>query len=471
MPPAVRVGVLVLLAVQQHPTLLQQFDDAGIGFHHVLAGKVLGFRQEHAVASHRIVDIQLVLLAHHEVILAVSRGSVHRAGTGFSGDVIAENDRHLPLQEAVLQQLIFQRSALAATQHLDLFQAEAPGTGLSQLLGQQQCPALPFDQHIIQLRMQAHRHIGRQCPGCGGPDRHRDLTAVVGATGGIESGGVHCGKRHIDGGGVLVLILHLGLGQGRTAVHAPMHWLEALVHMAVIDNTRQRAHDIGLELEVHGQVGIEPVPDDTHADKIGTLAIDLSGSVVTAFFAKLLRAHLDARFTHLLLDIEFNGQAVTVPARHIGGIEARQGPRLDDNILEDLVDGMAQVQFTVGIGGAIVQDEFRATGAGLADFLIQVHVLPFFQSLGFPLGQAGFHGEGRFRQVQCVFVITHMSVNDTLPAGTRPVSYRCPLQCFVSVLPLNRISVLPAVCAGNSLQCAGHTALFPGREGALPDWP
>ena len=179
------------------------------------------------------------------------------------------------------------------------------------------------------------------------------------------------------------------------------------MQVTVLYDTPQGAHDIGLEGKIHGEVGIEPVAQHAHAHEILALSVHLAGGVVATALAKLGGAYLDPGFTDFFLYIQFDGQAVAIPAGHIGCVEAVQGPGLDDDVLENLVHGVTEVQLTVGVGRAIVEDVFRPPGAHRPDFPVQVHVLPLLQSLGLALGQAGLHGEGRARQVQAVFVFTH----------------------------------------------------------------
>ncbi len=56
-------------------------------------------------------------------------------------------------------------------------------------------------------------------------------------------------------------------------------------------------------------------------------------------------------------DLVLDRQAVAVPARHVGRVEAGQRLRADDDVLEDLVDRVADVDVAVGVGRAVVQDE------------------------------------------------------------------------------------------------------------------
>jgi hypothetical protein len=50
-------------------------------------------------------------------------------------------------------------------------------------------------------------------------------------------------------------------------------------------------------------------------------------------------------------------QAVAIPARHERHIEPRHQLRADDQVLEHLVQQVAEVDVAVGIGRAVVEDE------------------------------------------------------------------------------------------------------------------
>ena len=210
-----------------------------------------------------------------------------------------------------------------------------------------------------------------------------------------------------------------------------MHRLEALVQVTVVDDARQGANDVRLEFEVHGQVRVIPVTNHPHADKIRALAIHLPRRILATLLAELGGRDLDARFTHLLLDIQFDRQTVAIPPRDIRRIKTIQGSGLDDNILENLVHRVTQMQVAIGIGRAVVQDKFGATGTCLANLFIQAHFLPFFQALGLALGQAGFHRKCRFGQIQCVFVVSHnLSHKISVPAEPVPRILYVPRNVF-----------------------------------------
>jgi hypothetical protein len=63
-----------------------------------------------------------------------------------------------------------------------------------------------------------------------------------------------------------------------------------------------------------------------------------------------------------LLDLVLDRQAVAVPARHVGRVEAGQRLGTDDDVLEDLVHRVADVDVAIGVRRAVVQHEARPPG-------------------------------------------------------------------------------------------------------------
>ena len=93
------------------------------------------------------------------------------------------------------------------------------------------------------------------------------------------------------------------------------------------------------------------------------LQVDVLFGVLAAGAADFDGGHLRLFGAQVVIDLDLDGQAVAVPAGHVGRVEARHGLRFDDEVLEDLVEGGAQVDAAVGVGRAVVQDVGGAAGA------------------------------------------------------------------------------------------------------------
>ncbi len=402
-----RVAVLEFLGVHQRAALAQHVDDVIVRGEHVLAGEQLGIRQEAAVVADRVVDLEAVLDAGVEVVLAVAGRGVHRAGAGIEGDVIAEHHDRLAVVEWMTHALPVEQFALTVGDNVVIVDSVTRHRVLHQFLGEQQTflavLGSGFDKHVLQFRVQRDRQVGRQRPRRRGPDhhRHRAFARVVGRAvqRADETGFIHDAETHVDRGRSLVAVIDLGLGQRRTAIGAPVHRFVALGNVAVFDDLAERANDVGLGFEIHRQVRVVPVAEHAEADEVLALVVDLRQREFAAGPAKLVGLDLDSDLAELFLDLVLDRQAVAVPAGHVGRILAVQRARLDDHVLEDLVDRVADVDVAVGVGRAVVQHVALAPGARVANLLVKILVLPILQALGLALGEIAAHRELGIRQV------------------------------------------------------------------------
>src|SRR5450830_1423977 len=397
--PAVHVAVLDGIGLHQRANFTQLVDDHLVGFEDELAAKELQRWHVNAIALHWVDDVivdHAVFFADHEVVDAIGRRAVNHTGTRTQFNIVSQVHRRQAVVERVTEIDQFQRGAGGGRDHRTL-QFVASQTVLDHLFGQHQQAITDIHQGVREFRVYVQRLVGGDGPRGGGPDHDGGrLGQACQAKGLGQLGVVGDREGHVDGRGLLVFVLDFRLSQGRTAVEAPVHGLEALEHETALDDFGQRADFTGFVLEVHGFVRVGPVTQDTQADELGLLPFDLLGGIGTAQLAGFIGAQVLA-VGHF--DFVFDRQAVAVPARDIRRVETRKGLRADDHVLENLVQRMTDVNRAVGVRRAVVQDEFRTILANLAQLSVQANTVPALQDLRFALWQAGLHWEGGVRKV------------------------------------------------------------------------
>ena len=397
--PTVHVAVADGLGVQQSTDFAQLIDDGRVGLPDELAAEELQGRRVHTIALDRVEDVVVdhaVAFAGHEVVFTVGRRGVNHTGTGAQLHVVGQVYRRQAIVERMAEIDQFQGRTRGSRDHRT-FQAVAGQAGRHQFLGQDQQALAGVHQCVVELRVDVQRLVGRNGPRGGGPDHDGCGLGQLGqAKGGGQLVFVSHREGHVDGGGLLVLILDFRLGQGRTAIEAPVHWLEPLEYEATLDHFRQGADFAGLVGKVHGLVGVVPVTQNTQADELGLLALDLLGGIGTAQLAGLVRGQILA-VGHF--DLVLDRQAMAVPTRYVGRVETGQGLGANDHVLEDLVQRMTDVNLAIGIGRAVVQNELGTILANLAQLSVQANAVPTLQNLWFALRQAGLHWEGGVRKV------------------------------------------------------------------------
>ena len=115
------------------------------------------------------------------------------------------------------------------------------------------------------------------------------------------------GKHHVDGKGGFILVLHLGLGQRRGTDHTPVNRLIALHQMAAFGNFTEGANNIGLVLVVNTQIGIVPFTENTEANKVFLLPLNLAQSIVATLLTKGLVVNFGTGLAVLLFHLMFDG--------------------------------------------------------------------------------------------------------------------------------------------------------------------
>ena len=96
---------------------------------------------------------------------------------------------------------------------------------------------------------------------------------------------------------------------------------------------------------------------------------------------------------------------MTIPARNIRSVFSAQSLRFNNHVFQDFINRMTDMNFTVCIRWAIVQNKLLASGACLTDFLIQADTFPTRQHLRLALGQIATHRKFGIGQIQRRFVL------------------------------------------------------------------
>ena len=259
----------------------------------------------------------------------------------------------------------------------------------------------------------ADGEVGGQGPRCGRPDDdvHRGRHNVAAHAPRQFRRFTH-GKADVNGIGGFVFVFDFRFGKRGAAVQTPVHRLVTVHHMAAGNDVAQGADDARFGLRLHGEIGMRPVAKDAEADEIGFLHLDLARRISAAGGAEFGGADFGARFADLLLHFLLNRQAVAVPAGNVGAVETEQMAGFGDDIFQDFVKRMADVNGTVGIGRAVVQDKFRRISEGGALFAVNIGLFPESEHLRLTLRQIAAHRKSGFGKVQRIFIVCHEGVPD-----------------------------------------------------------
>ncbi len=369
-------------------------------------GKMLHLGDEAPIVVDRVVDAQPERAAQLVVLFAVAGRDVHEPGTSVHRDERRRRDRAGTIDPGVTVLEAGQRVARHRRQPARPLQARQLCERIGQLGRDDQRLPPPFQRDVFLLGMHGDRQVGRQRPRRRGPDRQRRL-------GRRRCRRQRAGERepHVHRRRALLLVLDLGLGERGLAVHAPVHGLQPLVHEPSPDQASELTHDHALVRGSHRHVGVVPIAEYAKSLELVPLDVDELQRVFAAAtdlldgVHRLAHVHTGPVEPELLVHLVLDGQPMAIPARHVDRVEAGHRARLHDDVLEDLVQHVAQVNVAVGVRRSVVQDPQRAIRGHLAQPLVDADLFPPGEHPGLGLGQVGLHGKVGFWQVQRGFVV------------------------------------------------------------------
>src|SRR5262249_14365810 len=85
-------------------------------------------------------------------------------------------------------------------------------------------------------------------------------------------------------------------------------------------------------------------------------------------------------------------------------------PRLDHEVLEDLVERRPEVNLPVRVRRSVVEDELRRAAPRAADLSVEIHGRPTLERFGLGGLQAGFHGKVGPWQGYGIFPLGHLVI-------------------------------------------------------------
>ena len=215
-------------------------------------------------------------------------------------------------------------------------------------------------------------------------------------------------ERHVDLRAGDVFIFNFGFRQRGFFHRGPHDRFGPAIKLAGFGEFHQLRNDGRFRREIHGEIGIIPIPIDAEPFELLTLNIDPILRISAAFGAEFLNRHLilvQLFLAIFLFHLPFDGQAMAIPAGHIGRVFAEQSLGADHHIFQDMVERMADMHIPVRIRRAIMQDEFFTPRPRRAGLRVHVRRLPFGEDGRLLLRQASLHGEISLRQEDGVFKV------------------------------------------------------------------
>ncbi len=348
--------MLVVLDPLEEPLFLQVADDLFAAGEPVEPGIAAGRLVHHALVVHHLEPGQVVAQADLVVVAVVRRGDLERAGAELALDVVVEDDRDGAAGER---------------------QADAD---LGQVLV------------AFVVRVDRHRGVAEHGLRPGGGHHHRARAIGIGVADVVE----------LAVGGV---VLDLVVGQRGVAARAPVDDVVALVDEAFLVQADEHLAHRPRQPLVHGEPFPLPVAGGAHAlelvdDGAALLRPPGPDPLDELVPAEVVAAQVLAG--QLPLDHVLGGDAGMVRARHPQGVVPAHAVVAHQDVLQGVVQGMADVEHAGDVGRRDDDGEggFALVHAGAEGLIGQPAGVPAL----FHLGEFVGLGQGVFLGMLCGFV-------------------------------------------------------------------
>src|SRR5215470_8893230 len=343
--PAVRVLMRKRLAMPEAAALPERRLDVRIRVEHTLSPEELDVLVEVPARPDRGVDFEAVANTGIEVICAVARRRMNRTSTGVERDVLAEDADRIAVVKRMAEADAFELPSFHLRDRLREIASDDRSNRRRELLGDDHRPAVDVERCVVELRMERDGEVGRNRPWGRGPDEDRDLTSVErgDALGQLTGARVRERKLDVDRGRRVIRVLDLGFRKRRAAVNAPVDRFLPFVDKPLLDAFPKRSRDRRLVREIHRDVRVVPVAEDQQALELPAHHADEALGVSTARTAEVGDRHVALLRPEFAIDAKLDRQAVAVVSGNVRRVEAGHRSRLDDEILQNLVERGAEM--------------------------------------------------------------------------------------------------------------------------------
>src|ERR1700685_756013 len=193
-----------------------------------------------------------------------------------------------------------------------------------------------IDRDVFEFWVEADGEVRRYGPRRSGPDEGVNV-----ASGECRIDGSRIGREletDIDRRARMILVFDFGFGQGGAVLDAPMDRFQSLVEVGAPPEIDEGLRDDRLIFGAHGEIRVFPAAENPETLEFGAMNVYVFRCVGAALGANLSHAHGSFALAELLINFEFDGQTVAIPAGDIRRIEAGHGLGLDDKVFDNLVE-------------------------------------------------------------------------------------------------------------------------------------
>ncbi|MPM23054.1 hypothetical protein SDC9_69517 [bioreactor metagenome] len=218
------------------------------------------------------------------------------------------------------------------------------------------------------------------------------------------------GKLNKNRGTFIFGIFDLGLCQGSLVLRAPVDGLQPFIDIALFRHNAKNADLFGFKIGTERQIRMEPVAHAPKAHEFLPLFVHEGERVFLALLPELGGGKLFPLHLFILENGAFNGKTVSVPAGHIRSAPTGHVLIPHNDILQNFVECGTNMDVAVGIGRAVMKNEFRLSLIFFHEVSVNVGRLEGSEHFRLPAGQSRAHGKIGLGQIDGLIVVLRHGV-------------------------------------------------------------
>ncbi len=156
------------------------------------------------------------------------------------------------------------------------------------------------------------------------------------------------------------MILNLRFRERGLILDAPVNGSRAFVDVTSFDEACEHARGLRFVVVRHREIRIIPLAEDAEPFEVASLVLQCLGRMLATRTTNRYRRHVCFLRTQFSINVEFDGQAMTVVARHIRRVVAHHRARFNDEVFQNLIHRRAEMDVGVGVRWTVVKNEFLA---------------------------------------------------------------------------------------------------------------
>ena len=348
-------------------------------------------------------DFWVAVYTNFKVFGTVTRSGMNTAGTAVESYMVTNDNQRITIHKWMFANHVFQFFTLNGTDDFVFSDVSSFHGSFDQLTSHNIVFAVCFHYAVLVFRTYADCHVAWQSPGGGGPDHEVGFGQIC--TQSCQFAFiVFYIEFNVNREAWIFLVFDFSFCQSSLTFRTPVNRFQTFIDVAVGSHFTEYFDLFCFELRFQSQIRIIEVTQYAQTLKLLTLSLNVMQSVFCTDLSQFNSRDI-AGNTCFFAGFQLDWQTMSIPAWNVWSFEAAHVFLTNDEVFQNFVQSGTQMDITVCIWRAVMQNIQRFALIIFDHFVIEVVFLPFCNHTRFTLRQSGSHIKISLNKVQSLIVI------------------------------------------------------------------